>query len=140
MILTQSSIAKLQTVHPDLRRVVIHLANTTSIWFVVTEGVRTLERQKELFLAKKSKTMNSRHLASPLDGLSRAVDLAVWDDRNADRVVGVDELSWSFPRYEALAKELKSVAKRLEVPIVWGGDWKTFKDGPHFELSREKYP
>jgi peptidoglycan L-alanyl-D-glutamate endopeptidase CwlK len=26
------------------------------------------------------------------------------------------------------------------VPIVWGGDWRTFKDGPHFELDRRKYP
>jgi hypothetical protein len=24
----------------------------------------------------------------------------------------------------------------LNIPYVWGGSWKTFKDGPHFELVR----
>ena len=26
------------------------------------------------------------------------------------------------------------------VPIEWGGDWRTFKDGPHFQLPWGKYP
>ena len=24
--------------------------------------------------------------------------------------------------------------------IVWGGDWASFRDGPHFELDRTAYP
>jgi peptidoglycan L-alanyl-D-glutamate endopeptidase CwlK len=39
--------------------------------FSITEGLRTKERQKELFSAGKSQTMNSRHLTG------KAVDIAV---------------------------------------------------------------
>jgi peptidoglycan L-alanyl-D-glutamate endopeptidase CwlK len=35
---------------------------------------------------------------------------------------------------------MKQAATDLNVPIVWGGDWKSFRDGPHFELNRSKYP
>ena len=86
MILLQSSLVRLQTVHEDLRNVILLTAEIAPMAFVVTEGVRTLARQRELFLAKKSQTMNSRHLAHPSDGLSRAVDLAIWEDRDLDRV------------------------------------------------------
>jgi len=27
-------------------------------------------------------------------------------------------------------------AADLGVQIIWGGDWLTFRDGPHFELPR----
>jgi peptidoglycan L-alanyl-D-glutamate endopeptidase CwlK len=35
---------------------------------------------------------------------------------------------------------MKDAAKQEGVNIVWGGDWRTFKDGPHFELTRKDYP
>ena len=108
--------------------------------FVVTEGVRTLARQRELFLAKKSQTMNSRHLPHPSDGLSRAVDLAIWEDRDLDRVVDADELTWRFPHYKELATWVKRASVQLNIPVTWGGDWTTLKDGPHFELNRAVYP
>lgn len=78
--------------------------------------------------------MNSRHLTG------HAVDLAVWYDRDADRVVDADELSWKFADYQKLADLVKTTAARLGVPIVWGGDWAQFRDGPHFELDRRHYP
>lgn len=140
MILPQASLAKLQTVHPDLRKVILTLAEESPLWFIVTEGVRTRERQKELFLARKTKTMNSRHLPHADDGLSRAVDLAVWEDLDKDKVVDVDELSWKFPKYAELAEAVQAIAIRLDIPVMWGGNWPTFKDGPHFELNRARYP
>jgi peptidoglycan L-alanyl-D-glutamate endopeptidase CwlK len=42
--------------------------------------------------------------------------------------------------YDVLAVAMKQAAKDLGVSIVWGGDWVTFKDGPHFELDRKVYP
>ena len=92
--------------------------------FSITEGVRTLERQKELFEAGKSQTMNSRHLKG------FAVDIAVLID---------GKLNWDFPNYKLVADHIKKVAEKLDVPIQWGGDWISFKDGPHFELHRSKY-
>lgn len=35
---------------------------------------------------------------------------------------------------------MKAAAKELGVLIVWGGDWTSFRDGPHFELDRKAYP
>ena len=92
--------------------------------FSITEGVRTLERQKELFEAGKSQTMNSRHLKG------FAVDIAVLVD---------GKITWEFSKYQIVADHIKKVAKNLNIPIVWGGDWVSFKDGPHFELHRSKY-
>lgn len=140
MILLQSSLVRLQTVHEDLRNVILLTAEIAPMAFVVTEGVRTLARQRELFLAKKSQTMNSRHLPHPSDGLSRAVDLAIWEDRDLDRVVDGDELSWRFPHYKDLATWVKRASVQLNIPVTWGGEWTTLKDGPHFELNRAIYP
>jgi peptidoglycan L-alanyl-D-glutamate endopeptidase CwlK len=49
-------------------------------------------------------------------------------------------VDWSWPLYERIAATMKLAAKELNVMIVWGGDWRTLKDGPHFELDRKAYP
>ena len=126
------SLSRLNGVHPDLVAVVKLAAQDAS--FIVTEGLRTYERKRELFLAKKSQTMNSRHLTG------HAVDLAIWEDRDADKVVDADELSWKFQHYQELADKMKQAAESLGIKIKWGGDWTTFKDGPHFELDKKIYP
>lgn len=138
--LTQRSLDRLAGVHPSLIKVVLRTAELSQDQFVVTEGVRTAAKQKEYFAAGKSKTMMSRHLIESNEcGYSCAVDLAIWDDRDEDKVVDVDELSWRFERYAVLAKVVKQAATEVSVPIEWGGDWK-FKDGPHFQLPWSKYP
>lgn len=127
---SKRSLDNLNTVHKDLARVA-HLAlKYTSVDFVVTEGVRTLARQKELLASGASTTLNSRHLAHPSDGLSRALDVAAY----------VNGVRWDWPLYDKIAHAFKRAAAELKVPIVWGGDWKSFKDGPHFELDRRHYP
>jgi peptidoglycan L-alanyl-D-glutamate endopeptidase CwlK len=129
-VLDRRSQSWLREVHPDLRKV-IEKASLGPITFFVTEGVRTLERQRQLFAAGASKTMNSRHLPGKTNGLSHAVDLAV-------TLQG--EIRWDWPLYAKLAEQVKAAASELGVPITWGGDWKSLKDGPHFELPWEKYP
>ena len=115
----------MQKVHPDLVKVVLLAIELTEVDFGVTEGVRTIERQRELFAKGASKTMNSRHITG------HAVDLVAY--------VGSD-VDWSWPLYHKIADAMKRAANSLGVPIVWGGDWRTFKDGPHFELDRKAYP
>ena len=122
--LSKRSLDKLSGVHPDLVAVVKRAIETTEIDFVVTEGLRTKERQAELFKAGASTTMNSRHITG------HAVDLAAW----------VGEVRWDWALYHKLADAMKKAAAEVNVPIVWGGDWVTFKDGPHFELDRKVYP
>ena len=50
------------------------------------------------------------------------------------------EIRWDWPLYEQIGAAMKAAAKDLGVPIVWGGDWASFRDGPHFELDRTACP
>ncbi|MGE8636345.1 MAG: M15 family metallopeptidase, partial [Achromobacter piechaudii] len=36
-----------------------------------------------------------------------------------------------------LAGVVKACAVELGVPVEWGGDWKSFKDEPHFQIPRD---
>lgn len=117
-------------VHPDLVRVIERAADLSDIEFTVIEGVRTVDRQKQLVAKGASQTMNSRHIKAA-NGFSHAVDIApVIDGR----------ISWDWPLYHRLAPIVKKAAKDEGVPIEWGGDWKSFKDGPHWQLPWSRYP
>lgn len=123
--LSARSLARLEGVHPDLVAVVKRAIEITPVDFVVLEGMRTAARQRELKASGASRTMNSRHLTG------HAVDLAP--------MLG-GRVSWDWPLYHRLAPVVKQAAAELKVPIQWGGDWRTFKDGPHWELPRSTYP
>jgi peptidoglycan L-alanyl-D-glutamate endopeptidase CwlK len=116
---------RLKGVHPDLVKVVERAIEISTIDFTVLEGLRTPERQKALVEAGASQTLNSRHITG------HAVDLGAW--------VG-DEVRWDWPLYHKIAAAMKEAAMQEGVSIVWGGGWRTFKDGPHFELDRKAYP
>ena len=125
MSLTPRDRKRLTGVHPDLVRVV-ERASMGRVKFIVTEGVRTMERQAQLAREGRSQTMRSRHLTG------HAVDLAALDE--AGRV------TWARPAYEALASQVKAAAAAEGVKIEWGGDWRSFFDGPHFQLPWATYP
>ena len=124
-ILSRRSMKNLEGVHPDLVRVVKRAIEITPVDFMVTEGLRTVERQKELIAKGASRTMNSRHLTG------HAVDLAAWVD---------GKVSWFWEHYEKIALAMLESAKKEGVRIEWGGNWSSFKDGPHFQLIWEDYP
>lgn len=129
-ILSQKSLTKLDGAHPDLARVIKRAAVLSSIDFTVLEVLRTVARQKELVAKGASKTMKSRHLPGA-DGKSRAVDIAPLDG---------GQVSWAWPVYHKLAPIIKQAAKDEGVAIEWGGDWKSFRDGPHWQLPWKDYP
>lgn len=128
--LSEKSLAKLSGAHPDLQKVIKRAAAISSIDFTVLEVLRTVARQKELVAKGASKTMKSRHLPGA-DGHSRAVDIAPLDG---------GQISWAWPTYHKLAPIIKQAAKDVGVPIEWGGDWKSFADGPHWQLPWKVYP
>ena len=123
--LDPKSVEKLIGVHPELAKVVKLAAQKSPLDFIITEGVRTLERQKQLVAAGASRTLKSRHLTG------HAVDLAAKVD---------GEVRWDWPLYAKLAQAMKDAAIELKVSIQWGGDWKTLRDGPHFQLDPRVYP
>jgi peptidoglycan L-alanyl-D-glutamate endopeptidase CwlK len=121
--LSQKSLEKLTGVKPQLISVVKRALEISMIDFKILEGLRTLERQVMLFKSGKSQTMNSRHITGD------AVDLGAIID-------GV--ISWEWKYYEQIAHAMKQASKELNIHIEWGGDWKTFKDGVHFQLPHKK--
>ena len=117
------SLQSLSGVHPDMVAVVKKAIEITGVDFTVIEGIRNINRQRELFKAGKSTTMNSRHITG------HAVDMVPWP------------VDWEdLERFEVMSEAMKAAAEELEIPIVWGGDWKSFYDAPHFELDRKVYP
>ena len=141
IVLGQRSLSRLEGVHPDLVRVVKKAATMSPLDFTVLEGLRTLDRQKQLMASGATKTLNSRHLTG------HAVDLAP--------MIG-GTVRWDWPLYHQLADIVRSASFSESVPIRWGGTWKllsaisgpitakvlsrSFPDGPHFELPRTNYP
>lgn len=124
--LSAKSLSRLQDVHPKLQAVVKLAIQLTDVDFAVLEGLRTIERQRELVKAGASQTMRSRHLTG------HAVDLGAIVD---------GQVRWDWPLYYRIADVVKGAALQLKVPIEWGGDWRGgFVDGPHWQLPWKEYP
>jgi len=121
---SQRSLNNLKGIHPDLRRVIDRALQESPLDFVVIEGLRTRARQIELVQSGASQTMNSRHLTG------HAVDLLP---------IGPNGPAFDWPLYDRLGPAVKAAADKEGVSLVWGGDWKSFRDGPHFELDRNRY-
>lgn len=129
--LTPRSLERLAGAHHDLIEVIKRAAAISPLEFTVLEVLRSIERQRELVAHGASTTMKSRHLPGAADGKSHAVDIAP--------VMG-GQVSWAWPLYNKLAPIVKQAAKDVGVMIEWGGDWRTFKDGPHWQLPWKEYP
>lgn len=123
--LSTRSRTRLKGVHPALVAVVEAALARSSIDFMVTEGLRTPERQAALVKAGASRTHRSRHLTG------HAVDVAALID---------GQVRWDWPLYGRIAEAFKSAGAELKTPIIWGGDWTSLRDGPHFELDRRVFP
>jgi peptidoglycan L-alanyl-D-glutamate endopeptidase CwlK len=116
---------RLDGVHPDLVAVVNDAVDAVDCSVLVVEGRRTLERQKQLVAKGASRTMNSRHLTG------HAVDLVA---------VNGKECMWGKPYHDQIAQAMKDAAEARGVEIDWGGDWRSFKDTPHYQLDWAAYP
>ncbi|WP_145573137.1 M15 family metallopeptidase [Yersinia mollaretii] len=114
----QISEHNLRNVHPDLVLIVRRALTLSTVDFRVIEGIRTAERQRQLVRNGSSKTLNSRHLTGHAVDLAPLINNKIpWEDWGA---------------FHQVAKAMKQAALEMELPLQWGGDWKSFKDGPHF--------
>lgn len=123
MALNKSSLEKLKGVHPDLVRVIKRAAKDSPMDFIVVEGLRTMERQKQLLKAGATKILNSRHITG------HAVDVVPLFEGKP---------RWDWPLYRKLAPYIWAAAKAEKVTVEWGGDWTKFPDAPHWQLPRKK--
>lgn len=113
----QTSNDRLDTVHEDLQRlfreVVKHYDCT------VLEGMRTLERQRELYEADppRTHTMASKHLSGD------AVDITPYPVDWTDKC-----------RQMEFATVVYDIAMKMGIRVRWGGRFRGFYDSPHWEL------
>lgn len=142
MKLSVRSIQRLAGVHGDLIRVIALASTYCPMEFIVTEGVRTLERQKELYAKGRTtlgpvvtSTMKSRHLTG------HAVDLAP--------IKADGSIDWNDTKaFDAVYGAMLHAASDLKIPLRSGMDWdrdgvkreKGESDSPHYELPASDYP
>lgn len=108
--LSQRSLSKLEGVDERLVAVVKYAIGESTVDFGVIEGVRSINRQRELVAKGASQTMKSRHI----DG--EAVDLMAYVGSPA-------RASWELNLYDDIADAMKKAAIACDVGIKWGGAW-----------------
>lgn len=122
---SQRSENNLKGVNSDLVKVIRRTLEITPVDFIVIEGLRTEERQKQLVAEKKSQTMKSRHLTG------HAVDIIPVNTK------------WQIEEFKPLLKAVKQAADELGVKLRFGINWKNdpslpietqFIDAPHVEI------
>ena len=121
----KNSEENLKTVKPEMQEIVRRAQELAGVKFVVGSGARDKEKQKVAVELGWSKTLDSEHA----DG--NAADIWVLDDNG--QITFKDEA-----RYKQVAEAMLQAAEELGYEIDWGGNWKKFKDIPHFELKRGK--
>ena len=119
--LSQRSLDRLKGVDSRLVAVVKRAIQISKYDFMVVEGMRTIETQREYVKKGVSKTMNSYHLKG------KAVDLAPLENRAID---------WNNTKgqFDSVADAMMQAAKELNVKLTWGGTWR-FVDKPHFQVE-----
>jgi len=119
---SRRSLDQLETCHPDLQR--LFKAVIKHVDCTVIEGHRGKEAQNKAFAEGHSqkKWPNGNHNKFP----SLAVDVVPFP------------LDWKDDKaFKALAVFVQATARSMKINIKWGGDWKTLKDMPHYELVLE---
>lgn len=119
------SMGHMAEVHPHLAMVAHRALQLSPVDFGVTDGKRTRDEQQKEVAEGDSQTLNSRHLTG------HAIDVMAYVDGQG---------TWEWDYYQQIGEAFKAAAAELAVPVVWGGDWRTLKDGAHIELSRSVYP
>jgi peptidoglycan L-alanyl-D-glutamate endopeptidase CwlK len=123
MMLTSKSAAKLATCHPDLQLIVNELAQQFPIQVLCGERGEAEQDAAYMSGTSKAKWGESPHNLSP----SAAVDLAPWP------------IDWNkINKFQEMAVMFKQIAQHHSIAVTWGGDFKTLKDMPHFELTNWK--
>lgn len=123
------SLERLNTVHPDLQRVMRRALELSEIDFSITQGKRTLKEQQDLY----AKGRNQKELdAAGLHHIAPAPGPVVTWSLKSNHLTGkaVDvgayphgALSWNEKFYGVIAKAVRKASQELKIPVVWGAVW-----------------
>ena len=146
-VLSDVSIEKMKGVHPKLIELMKNAISNSPYDFKIVQGLRTAEYQNSLYQQGRTRpgkivtkldgyNKKSNHQAKA-DGYGHAVDIAVcgYYDGNGNYVKSTtDAEMFDNKKLVEISRHVKAVAKEMGMEIVWGGDWKTLYDTPHYEL------
>lgn len=133
---SKKSLKKLEGLHPNLQKFFKELIKISPYDFSITQGVRTAEEQNKLYQQGRitpgkivtncdGYKIKSNHQTKD-DGLGHAGDIAVLVN---------NKITWEEKYYKEVAISARILMQKYN--IEWGGDWKNFKDLPHFEYKGE---
>ena len=133
---SKKSLKKLEGLHPNLQNFFMELIKISPYDFSITQGIRTTAEQNKLYQQGRTTPgkivtncdgykLKSSHQTKS-DGLGHAGDIAVLVN---------NKITWSERYYKEVAMAARILMQKYN--IEWGGDWKNFKDLPHFEYKGE---
>jgi hypothetical protein len=122
-----TSNSRLNTVNPLLQRVFRRAIQLSPIDFGIPTdgGLRTAQRQHELFVLKKS--MCDGYIKKSYHQSGNALDVYAYVDGKA---------SWEKEHLAIIAAAVLQAAVELGIKVEWGGLWTKFVDMPHFQLPK----
>ncbi|WP_156299024.1 M15 family metallopeptidase [Streptobacillus canis] len=136
---SKKSLERLEGIHPLLVKVFKEAIKESPFDFLITQGVRTEEEQNRLYQQGRTKpgkkvtncdgTIKKSNHQAKKDGFGYAIDIAIYNPNIPGKV------EWDANKLRIVANHIKEVARKLDVKVEWGGDWRSFKDYPHFELK-----
>ena len=133
---SERNIATLEPVTAKLAREHLRRLQAEGLNFKITSGTRTFAEQARLYAqgrtTKGPKVTNARP-GSSWHNFGVAYDITLFSGKNP---------VWESPKY------LRAAEIGKDLGLEWGGDWRTFKDIPHFQRqlgltlaeARKKYP
>ena len=137
----KSSLDKIKLIHPKLRDELLadYLYINKNILgkgvrLRLTHTYRSPEEQHKLFL-QRPKVTNADSWQS-IHNYGLAFDIVLMYDKNNDGVF--ETVSWDMIKdgdNNGKADWMEMVAFFKSRGWEWGGDWKSFKDYPHFQIS-----
>lgn len=131
---SKNSLKKLEGLHPNLKEFFQELLKISKYDFSITQGIRTAEEQNKLYRQGRTEPgaivtncdgyKNKSNHQIKNDGYGHAGDIAILVN---------NKITWEEKYYCEVANSARELMKKYNVE--WGGDWKSFKDLPHFEYK-----
>lgn len=128
MNLKPYSVKRLKLLEPRFKVAIEKLlkeAHAKGLNVQVASGFRSFDEQDALFEQGRSKPgpiVTNAKRGQSAHNYGRAVDLFFLVNEKAD---------WGIGKFKMLAQ----LAKDLELPLMWAGEWKSFKEFCHFESN-----
>ena len=133
---SRTSEKRLMYLHQNLQKFFMELLKISPYDFSISQGTRTAEEQNKLYQQGRTTPekivtncdgykVKSNHQVRA-DGFGYAGDIAILID---------EKVTWEEKYYKEVARVGRVLMQKYNVE--WGGDWKNFKDLPHFEYIGE---